>query len=146
MKRDYRWKYRKLEGVCWNTLPAGMIRSYLDGFIRSEWIQDSREFPDQPWTPEWLEQLSRLSFSLKKISLEGIILRKDLMSYNTPQDNFARSLEIRADELQESFRRGVSLEPLLINGETMELMDGYTRYTVLKREGIQKVWVYRGMK
>ncbi len=121
-----------------------MISSYLDEFILSEWEQDRREFPDQPWTAEWIDQLDRRNFRLKKIPLDRIILRKDLMSYNTPQDCFSSSLEIRADEMQQSFSRGVSFEPLLVNGETMELMDGYTRYTVLKRAGISRVLAYQG--
>ena len=121
-----------------------MISSYLDEFILSEWEQNRREFPDQPWTAEWIDQLDRRNFRLKKIPLDRIILRKDLMSYNTPQDCFARSLETRADEMQQSFSRGVSFEPLLVNGETTELMDGYTRYTVLKREGVSRVLAYQG--
>ena len=40
--------------------------------------------------------------------------------------------------------RGVSIEPLLVNRNGFELMDGYTRYTVLKRYEQEEVYAYLG--
>jgi hypothetical protein len=58
--------------------------------------------------------------------------------------DFRRSLEQRADEREESMLRGVSIEPLLVDGSSFELMDGYTRYVVLKRHGQETAYAYVG--
>jgi len=140
----YSWKYKKLDGITYNILPRKLIDPYIHEFIKNEWETDHREFPDQPWTIEWLNDLSVLKFRLKKIRLDTIIPRKDLMEYCTPADNFMESLQSRAEERELSCLRGISFEPLLINGIRNELMDGYTRYTVLKKNNHHLVYVYAG--
>jgi hypothetical protein len=57
---------------------------------------------------------------------------------------FRRSLEERADEREESMLRGVSIEPLLLEHAGLELMDGYTRYTVLLRHRQEQAYAYVG--
>jgi len=57
---------------------------------------------------------------------------------------FQISLKERADEREESMLRGVSIEALLVNRNGLELMDGYTRYTVLKWHGQKEVYAYVG--
>ena len=64
----------------------------------------------------------------------------DLMSV----EDFQIGLKERADEREESILRGISIEPLLINQNGFELMDGYTRYTVLKRYEQKEVYAYLG--
>jgi hypothetical protein len=59
-------------------------------------------------------------------------------------DVFHRELKERADEREESVLRGISIEPLLINQDGFELLDGYTRYTVLKRYEQKEVYAYVG--
>ena len=49
-----------------------------------------------------------------------------------------------ADEMEESILQGSSLGPLLVKKENMELMDGYTRYTILKKHKQKRTYVYLG--
>ena len=44
----------------------------------------------------------------------------------------------------ESLLRGVSIAPLLVNRRDFELMDGYTRYMVLKKYEQTEVYAYVG--
>jgi hypothetical protein len=87
-----------------------------------------------------MEALPTMEFTLEVIPLETICPNADLMSV----EKFQTSLKERADEREESILRGISIEPLLVNRNGFELMDGYTRYTVLKRYKQQKVYVYLG--
>jgi hypothetical protein len=50
----------------------------------------------------------------------------------------------RAEGREESLLRGVSIEPLVINRSGYELMDGCTRYIVMKKQGQEKVSTYAG--
>ena len=59
-------------------------------------------------------------------------------------DAFVRSLEERANEREESMLRGISVEPLLVMYDGLQLMDGYTRYTVLRKYNQTAVYVYIG--
>ena len=68
------------------------------------------------------------------------------MRYETTDYSFGQSLKRRADERQEAILRGVSIEPLLVDANGMELMDGYTRYTVLQRFGISECYAYVGTR
>jgi hypothetical protein len=81
-----------------------------------------------------------MQFSLEIISLDDICPNADLWSV----EDFQRSLKERADEREESILRGISIEPLLVNRNGFELMDGYTRYAVLKRYKQQEVFAYLG--
>ena len=74
------------------------------------------------------------------VRLEDICPHPDLMGV----EEFQTSLKERADEREESMLRGVSIEPLLVNRDGFELMDGYTRYTVLKRYEQKEVYAYLG--
>lgn len=86
------------------------------------------------------EHPSKMEFALEILKLEGIHPRAELMSV----EDFQNSLKERADEREEGMLRGVSIEPLLINRNGSELMDGYTRYMVLKRHGQKEVYAYVG--
>jgi hypothetical protein len=88
-----------------------------------------------------MEALPNMDFTLEAIRLNDIRPNAELMSV----DDFQRSLEERADEREESILRGISIEPLLVNRNGFELMDGYTRYTVLKRYEQQEVYAYMGV-
>jgi hypothetical protein len=84
--------------------------------------------------------LPNMEFALEIIELDSIHPRSDLWS----GEDFQTSLKERADEREEGMLRGVSIEPLLINRNGFELMDGYTRYVVLKRHGQKEVYAYMG--
>ena len=144
MTISYEWKYLKLGDFTYNVLPESQIKSFLMEYLKQEWEIDHAEFPDQQWTVEWLDLLSRMEFKLKIIKLGDIVLRQELMNYKNDTDDFVASLRKRADERKESFMRGVSTEPLVVNGDNMELMDGYTRYTALKEYQQENVYAYVG--
>jgi len=98
------------------------------------------EAPAEHWTVTWMDLLPKMEFTLEVIKLDDINPHPDLMS--VPE--FITSLQERADEREESVLRGISIEPLLINRNGFQLMDGYTRYTVLKRYTQKEVYAYVG--
>lgn len=135
------FEYRKLGKFAYNVLadPAD-IKSYLMKWIMSEWEFDHNEAPEEHWTVAWMEALPGMQFSLEVLRLEQLCPNADLMGVA----DFQRSLEERADERELSMLRGVSIEPLLVHHNGFELMDGYTRYTVLKRYNEKEAYVYLG--
>jgi hypothetical protein len=141
---SYKWKYKALDGLTYHILGKGMITRYLNEFILKEWQADHEDHPDQPWTVAWMSALEKLKFSLQRVPMDGISLRQDLMCYQTPEYNFQESLNRRVAEREESYFRGVSFEPLLIDGRNMQLMDGYSRYQVLLKHNHSIVYAYVG--
>jgi len=117
------------------------IRSHLMKWIMREWESDYNAAPDEHWTVAWMNLLPRMTFQLEIVKLEDIHPNADLISVA----QFLVELKERADDREESFLRGGSVEPLLINRNGFELMDGYTRYTVLKRYEQKEVYAYIGM-
>lgn len=140
----YEWQYRKFGDFTYNVLPRSQIKPFVLEWIKREWEVDHAEFPDQPWTIEWLDLLRHMEFELEELNMADIRLRPELMSYRTEADDFQVSLAARAREREESLLRGVSTEPLLVNREGWELIDGYTRYMVLKKHKQSKVLAYVG--
>lgn len=135
------FEYRRLGDFTYNVLSdASEIKSYLMKWIMSEWEFDHREAPEEHWTVSWMEALPTLEFTLQVIRLDDICPNPDLWSVA----EFQTGLQERADERALSMLRGVSIEPLLVNRNGFELMDGYTRYTVLKRYEQEEVYAYVG--
>jgi hypothetical protein len=138
---QFPFEYRKLGEFTYNILSGPVeIKAYLMKWILREWQSDHAIAPDEHWTVTWLNLLPQMEFELEVLPLEAIHPNADLMSVA----EFRLSLEERADEREESILRGVSIEPLLVNRTSFELMDGYTRYTVLKRYAQQEVYAYVG--
>ena len=136
------FEYRKLGDFTYHVLsdPA-TIKSYLMKWIMCEWESDHNEAPDEHWTVAWMNVLPQMEFKLEVIRFNKIHPNADLMSV----EEFLTSLQERADEREESILRGMSIGPLLINRNGFELMDGYTRYTVLKRYEQKEVYAYVGL-
>ena len=135
------FEYRKLGDFTYHVLSdPGEIKSYLMKWILREWDTDHRAAPEEHWTVSWMELLPRMEFALEVIGLEDICPNADLMSI----EQFQRELKERADEREESILRGISIEPLLVNRNGFELMDGYTRYAVLKRYEQREIYAYIG--
>jgi hypothetical protein len=133
--------YRKLGDFTYHILSEPEeIKSYLMKWVMREWENDHREAPDEHWTVAWMEALPNMEFVLEVIRLEDICPNSHLMSVA----EFQTSLKERADEREESILRGISIEPLLVNRNGWELMDGYTRYTVLKRYEQNEIYAYVG--
>lgn len=82
-----------------------------------------------------------MEFTLQVIRLDDVCPNADLWGVA----EFQTGLRERADERELSLLRGVSIEPLLVNRNGFELMDGYTRYTVLKRYEQEEVYAYMGL-
>jgi len=116
------------------------FKAFLMKWIMREWEIDYSKAPDEYWTVAWMNTLPKMDFTLVVIPFEDIRPNRDLMSV----EEFQISLEERADEREESMLRGVSIEPRLVNRNDFELMDGYTRYAVLKRHNQKEVYVYLG--
>jgi hypothetical protein len=126
----------------YNVLSQSQVRPFLMEWVKREWEIDNSEFPDQPWSLEWLDILQRADFSLETLQLKEIRLRKELMDFKSGTYSFTEELRKRAGERKESLLRGISLEPLIVNGDNMELMDGYTRYMVLRKHKQERVYAY----
>ena len=120
------------------------IKDYLLHWIIREWRKDRQDFPDQPWIRQWMDVLPQMEFSLEVIRMATIQLRDDLMNYVAPGHSFCESLAERSRDMEESILRGSSIEPLLIDDRTTELMDGYTRHSVLKKYNAGNVYAYVG--
>ena len=139
--RTYPFEYRRLGDFTYHVLTdPNEIKAYLMKWIMREWEHDHNAAPDEHWTVSWMEALPDMEFTLEVIPLDEICPNADLISV----ENFRRELKERADEREESILRGISVEPLLVNRNGFELMDGYTRYTVLKRFRQKEVYVYVG--
>jgi hypothetical protein len=137
----FSFDYRKLGDFTYHVLsePAE-IKAFLMKWIMREWEFDHNEAPEEHWTIKWISLLPNMEFALEVTSLDEIRPNADLMS----MEAFQRSLKERAVDREESILRGISIEPLLVNRDGFELMDGYTRYMVLKRYSQREVYAYMG--
>lgn len=137
----YPFEYRKLGDFTYHLITdPDDIKTHLMKWILREWESDHEQAPEEGWTVKWMNALPRMSFVLDIIRLEDIRPNQDLWSV----EQFHRELKERADEREEAMRRGVSIEPLLVDRDGLELMDGYTRYTVLQRYPQHQVYAYLG--
>lgn len=137
--------YRKLGNVVYNIIEnEENINPCLTKWLGREWRIDNEEHPDQVWTKEWLTQLPNMNFKLAIVDIGEIRPRKELMNYKKGGHSFRDELKERVRERQESILRGISIEPLVVRHSDMELMDGYTRYFVLKKLDEKKVYAYVG--
>jgi hypothetical protein len=137
----YPFEYHKLGDFTYHIITdPNDIRNHVMKWVMREWESDHNQAPDEHWTVAWMNVLPRMEFKLEIIHLEDIHPNADLMSVA----QFHVELKERADDREESILRGMSIEPLLINRDGLELMDGYTRYTVLQRYQQDAVYVYIG--
>lgn len=135
------FQYRRLGDFTYHILTGPKeIKDHLSKWILQEWESDHHEAPHEHWTVEWMQTLPDMEFELAVVRLEDIQLHPDLMSV----EEFRVSLKERADDREDAVLRGVSIEPLLVNKDGFQLMDGYTRYTVLKRYHQAEVFAYLG--
>ena len=138
----FEFEYCKLGDFTYHVLRDPRdIKAFVEKWIlRGEWEKDHAEAPHEHWTAEWMNLVPRMDFRLEIIQLADVRPHPDLILV----EGFRVSLEERADEREESILRGISIEPLLVNRNGYELMDGYTRHTVLKRHGQKDVFAYIG--
>ena len=141
MSLTFSFVYRQLGDFTYHVISdSAEIKTYLMKWIMREWEFDHNQAPEEHWTVNWMNALPQMEFRLEIVDLNDICPNPDLMSVA----DFQVSLKERADEREESILRGISIEPLLINQNGFELMDGYTRYTVLKRYKQKEVYAYVG--
>ena len=141
MNMRFPFEYRQLGDFTYHVLTEpDHIKAYVMIWIMREWEMDHKAAPHEHWTVEWMTALPKMQFSLAVMDPGEIRPHPDLMS----ADEFITSLQERADEREESMLRGISVEPLLVNREGFQLMDGYTRYSVLKKYNQMEVYAYVG--
>ena len=135
------FQYVKLCDFTYHILtdPA-LIKSHLTKWMMREWEQDHSEAPEEHWTVEWMQVFPKMEFTLEILPLREIHPHPDLWCVH----EFQASLRERADEREWSILRGVSIEPLVIHRTGLQLMDGYTRYTLLDRFHQPEVYAYVG--
>ena len=139
---NFPFEYRKLGDFTYHVLSdPNIIKTYLMEWIMREWESDHNQAPEEHWTVAWMNALPNMEFALEIINLDDVCPNVDLWSV----EEFQVSLKERADEREESILRGISIEPLLVNRSGFELMDGYTRYVVLKRFEQKEVFAYVGL-
>ena len=141
---EYHWTYEKLGLFTYNLLSDDQIKPFLMEHIMSELETDNIECPGQIWTAEWIDALPRMRFDLEVIPLARVQPRADLMAFENEEENFYEDLLERAAEREISLFRGVSTEPILVNRNGYELMDGYTRHLVFKRHKQEYTHAYVG--
>ena len=138
---QFPFEYRPLGDFTYHVLTnPDQIKTFVMIWVMREWQSDHKEAPNEHWTVEWMDVLPKMQFSLEVIDPGEIRPHPDLMS--VPE--FLTSLDERAAEREESILRGISIEPLLVRRDGLQLMDGYTRYTVLRKYNQREVYVYMG--
>ena len=138
---QFPFEYRPLGDFTYHVLTnPDHIKTFVMIWVMREWESDHKEAPNEHWTVEWMDVLPKMQFSLEVIDPGEIRPHPDLMS--VPE--FLTSLDERAAEREESILRGISIEPLLVRRDGLQLMDGYTRYTVLRKYNQREVYVYMG--
>ena len=141
MITQFPFEYRKVGDFTYHVLTdPDHIRAHVMIWIMREWEHDHKEAPDEHWTVEWMNALPSMKFSLEVIDPGEIHPHPDLMAV----EKFMIALQERAAEQEESILRGISIEPLLVNRDGLQLMDGYTRYMVLKKYKQTEVLAYVG--
>lgn len=135
--------YERLGTFTYNVVrDPSAATAYLRFWLKREWETDHEEAPTEPWTVEWLALLPSLGFRLAELDLAAVHPRPDLMAHGTGTASFASALRVRVAERRKSLLRGVSLEPLVVREGTGELMDGYTRYWLLREQGETRIYAY----
>ena len=138
---EFPFEYRPLGKFTYNILTDPLtIKAYLTKWIMKEWESDHNKAPDEHWTVEWMRVFPKMEFTLEVVQLEDIRPNADLFRV----EEFQNGLKERADDREESMLRGVSIEALLVNRNGFELMDGYTRYTVLNWHEQKDTYAYVG--
>ena len=136
-----RFHYRRHGDFTYHVLTGpDVIKSHLLKWMLREWELDHSEAPEEHWTVEWMKVLPLMQFKLEVVRLDDIQPHPDLWK----AAEFQSELKERAEDREGSFLRGVSIEPLLINYTGFQLMDGYTRYVLLKRYNQKDVLAYIG--
>jgi hypothetical protein len=139
---------RRLMGVTyWVIEDSEAIRDFINTEIRREWEADAVSEHRDPKDDYWLKTLSERKWSLKTMDIVRIKLDPDIMNYVDPEKGyvFSKSLAERSRELQESIEMGgLTIWPLVVRKEDMQLVDGYCRYAALKTMKVSRIYTYIG--
>jgi hypothetical protein len=109
--------------------------------IRHEWKKDDESDNLDPRNDPWLRGLSKLSWSIRTIKIADVKLDSSTMEGRS----FVERLEERSKELARVIEHyDVVIWPVVLRGEDFMLMDGYCRYTTLKRLNRTKTLAYIG--
>ncbi len=144
MSTPLRW----LHGVTyWVIEDPTMISDFINANIRREWEADARSEDRNPDADSWLQGLSTREWSLETIQTSKVRLNPKIMEFVDDRRgyNFASSLAKRSDLLKTAIETYTTvIWPLVVRAEDMQLMDGYCRYSTLKRMDVPQTYAYIG--
>lgn len=133
---------RRVEGITyWTISDPNQIRRFMNENIRHEWKKDDESDNLDPRNDPWLRGLSKLNWSLRTIKITDIKLDSSMME----RRSFVEELEERSEELARGIENyDIVIWPVVLRGEDLMLVDGYFRYTTLKRLSKTRTLAYIG--
>jgi hypothetical protein len=141
---------RRLEGITyWVIEEPNAIYDFINTNIRREWEADARGDGRDPNTDPLLQSLSKYRWRLEIVDTEQVRPDTAIMGYVNEKTgyNFAESLTKRGETLQTTIEKGGSVVwPLILRKAGYLLLDGYCRFTVLRKMMVPKVYAYVGEK
>ncbi len=139
---------RSLQGITyWVIEHPQDIYDFINANVRKEWEADVESAGGQPGKDPWLLSLPSLVWRLEVVETRLVKLNPHIMNYTDSKKDysFAESLARRVKELRTTIETYSSVVwPIVLDGEKMELVDGYCRFTILKEMGIPQAYAYVG--
>jgi hypothetical protein len=139
---------RRLHSVTyWVIEDPILISDFINTNIRREWEADARSEDRNPDADSWLQNLSARKWSLETVQTSNIRLNPKVMEFVDDRRgySFASSLAKRSDSLRREIETyDTVIWPLIVRAEDMQLMDGYCRYSTLKRMEVPQTYGYVG--
>lgn len=141
---------RRLHGVTyWVIEDPASISEFVNTNIRREWEADAKSEGRDPSLDSWLQNLSRRKWSLQTVQTSDVHLNPEIMEFVDDRRGyvFASSLAKRTDLLKNEIETySTVIWPLIVRAEDMQLMDGYCRYSTLKKMEIPQTYAYMGLR
>lgn len=139
---------RRLEGVTyWVIEDPDAIHDFINNEIRREWEEDARSEGRDPEKDHWLKTLSKRRWTLETVEMDRIKLNPRIMNFIDVDRGyvFQESLAKRSQELREAVEKyALVIWPVIIRKEGFMLVDGYCRYSTLKKINVSRVYAYVG--
>lgn len=139
---------QRLEGITYWVIedPDG-IYDFINTQVRKEWEEDVRREGRETKVDVWLATLPKRRWQLEKVQTEHVKLDQNIMNFLDSQRGYsvAENLAKRIRELHGAIQSfGIVIWPIIIRKESMQIVDGYCRYSVLKEMGIRNLYAYVG--
>jgi len=136
---------RKLDGISyWVIEDPDEIHEFINTQIRKEWTQHAKDEGRDPQDDAWLQALSKRKWRLEILEL-GHIKPNPYEFIPATGYNFEERLAKRGQHLREAVvTYGSVIWPVVIRGEDMQLVDGYSRFTTLEALNVPRIYAYVG--